>query len=432
MIVMTEIQNGKIVKMLMSPRHIAGNKYNDDLVGGFPYNLKFIRTTLQPFHEGEEINKGNRLWCPSCGAHSENLDWRRSLIDMGLHGYQAEVSICQECWKVVEYCVKARHRYEEPFWGKYEILERYADCFRKCSIEGSDLILSDDFHFLCKGESSELDLNEYLNYLPTIFESLKKDDSKIMVEVIDDLVIFTLNGNDVAIDAKIENGKIVRADMKPASDYGIIRKVEVEHSPNEYIAKCNQFHELLNKKIVVANGKENGKVFECLSSLKLKDGVRMELHVSKDEDSGDNTYFFIPTGDKYGDHKLYKYINAEPSEMSAWEVYLLMTSQCVMPCYWHGAILARDFIFKKSDFVNSYNLRVLDLSAIKNDLLPEVFLSKDDATGKVTADVYCCFRNYQNELIRERATIVFNGNQVESYNAKTDFVLYKSDRNIYF
>lgn len=427
MIVMTEIKNGNIVKMLMAPRHIAGDKHHDDLVGCSPYNLNYIRTTLQPLKEGDEINKENRLWCPSCGAHSESLDWRNSLINTGFHGYQAEVSICPECSKVVEFRVKEQLQYEEPVMGEYEILENYAYCFRSYSVEGLNWILSDDFHYLCLGESSELDLNEYLNYLPTMFESLQRDDSKIMVDLLNKLVILTLDGNNVAIGVKIENGKIVRAEMKP------IHIVEDEPSPNEFIAKCNQFHELLNKEIVVANGKENGRVFECLSSLKLKDGVRMELHVSKEDGSDDNTYFFIPNGEKYGDCKLFKYINAEPSEMSAWEVYLLMTSESVMPFSWHGDILSRDFIFKKIDFVNSYFLWVLDLSAINDeDLLPKVYLSKDDATGKVTADVYCCFWNVRNELIRERATIVFNGNQVESYNAKTDFVLYKNERIIYY
>ena len=95
--------------------------------------------------------------------------------------------------------------------------------------------------------------------------------------------------------------------------------------------------------------------------------------------------------------------------MSAWQIYLLKTSNTVLPQFWHGLYNRRKYIFSNDQFKNVKGVRGdklfnnVDVSGIieQFNLLPEVEINNGVAT------VRCCYWNDWKGLVRETVTISF-------------------------
>ena len=109
-----------------------------------------------------------------------------------------------------------------------------------------------------------------------------------------------------------------------------------------------------------------------------------------------------------------------------------MTSPTIMPVFWHGGYILRKFIFNEKDLNEITQLRNLDLSLLdkQNLLFPSVKREIDQITGKVTAHVFCCYWNEWKGLVREHATVAFNGNKIEAFDKKDENVFYPYDCGI--
>ena len=183
---------------------------------------------------------------------------------------------------------------------------------------------------------------------------------------------------------------------------------------NELSKFGQKFHALLNQ-IITDNTPE--LVFSMLDKLSLTCG-NLKLHVATSDthDIGDESYFYIGD-DENRDYKIYKHLKAESSIEAAWQIYLLRYASTVMPVFWHGGYIVRDYVFDEA-YLNEYvPLECYDISRLsrENLLLPEVNLSPD---GHI-ADVYCTYWNDWKGLVRDhvRLTFLHNGkvrmNEVE-------------------
>lgn len=174
---------------------------------------------------------------------------------------------------------------------------------------------------------------------------------------------------------------------------------------NELSKFGQKFHALLNQ-IITDNTPE--LIFSMLDKLSLTCG-NLKLHVATSDthDIGDKSYFYIGD-DENRDYKIYKHLKAAPSIEAAWQIYLLRYASTVMPVFWHGGYIVRDYVFDEASLNGYVPLECYDISGLsrENLLLPEVILSPD---GRI-ADVYCTYWNDWKGLVRDHLQIEFQKN----------------------
>lgn len=200
------------------------------------------------------------------------------------------------------------------------------------------------------------------------------------------------------------------------------------------------FHSVLNNAVKNHSVKE---VFRFLDKLSFNNNLphkdsEIKLHVASDEcDSmGDESYFYI--GDETNiDKELHKRLKADPSAEAAWQIYLLFTSSTVMPVFWHGGYIVRDYIFDEASINNmeagfngekpleSFDLRGLSKA---NLLLPEVIMSADGRT----ANVFCTYWNDWRGLVRDHVQISFLKNGKVKLSQIEPLILFEYDCGILF
>ena len=214
----------------------------------------------------------------------------------------------------------------------------------------------------------------------------------------------------------------------------------LESRTNELAQIGSSFHSLLAK--VVKNGSVK-EVLDFLDHLSFKSKFplgdnKLKLHVASAEcySSGDESFFYMGDFDNRDD-KLYKRLLAEPSVDAAWQIYLLFTSSTVMPVFWHGGYIVRDYIFDEASINNveeGFNgvkpLECFDLRGLSKAglLLPEVIMSSDGRT----ADVYCTYWNDWKGLVRDHIHILFLKNGKVKLTQIEPLILFEYDCGILF
>ncbi|MBQ1268604.1 MAG: hypothetical protein IIY03_03825, partial [Muribaculaceae bacterium] len=146
-------------------------------------------------------------------------------------------------------------------------------------------------------------------------------------------------------------------------------------------------------------------VFSMLDKLSIsKNKLRLHVATNQTHDIGDESYFYIGNNENRG-FEIYKHLKAEPSIGAAWQIYLLHHARTVMPTFWHGGYIVRDYIFDEASLNDYIPLECYDISGLsrENVLLPEVILSAD----RRTADVYCTYWNDWKGLMRDHLRITF-------------------------
>ena len=108
-LIMFQIEEGKIVKIVSLPERLT-SPYSDDNMLNYPLEYARIKRYLAPL--GESVDKdGNpmpltdRMPCLDCGMESQDLKWYSIRIpDWSYNRWQiGQVSICPQCGRIVEY-----------------------------------------------------------------------------------------------------------------------------------------------------------------------------------------------------------------------------------------------------------------------------------------------------------------------------------------
>lgn len=212
---------------------------------------------------------------------------------------------------------------------------------------------------------------------------------------------------------------------------------------NDFSLSGMEIHDIITNSIVKTKDiKDKGELFNRAKAISLKPGYKLGLHIADENtpDIGDESYFFLYDSNG-GEHRIYKsrinpdeldtsLINVAPTAMGAWQLYLLITSPTIMPVFWHGGYNVRKFIFSVDDLKTIEPIQNLDLTTLNHDglLLPVVTMSND---GK-TADVYCCYWNDWQGLVREHVQVTFNTDGSASMGKPDQYVFYKYDCGICF
>lgn len=192
-------------------------------------------------------------------------------------------------------------------------------------------------------------------------------------------------------------------------------------------------HDIIVNSIVMTESiKDKGELFFRAKSISPKPGLKLGARIASEDTNymGDESefYFYNDKGEKFKFSP--KYLNVERTEMGAWQVYLMLTAPTVMPVFWHGGYICRDFIFDVVDLekikaIEQYDFTILAMDDI---LLPDVKMSDD----RTYADVYCTYWNEWEGLIREHVRITFKADGSAEASEPDKLTYYKYDCGICF
>lgn len=202
---------------------------------------------------------------------------------------------------------------------------------------------------------------------------------------------------------------------------------------NDFSMSGIDIHRVITESIVKTESlKDKGELFSHAKALKPVDGWILGLKLADDntDDIGDESSFYLYNDNGHKRNIEDGGILVQPTAMGAWQYYLLMTSQTIMPVFWHGGYSVREFIFSTEDLKSIEPIENFDFSILNHDgiLLPESVMAED---GK-SADVYCTYWNEWKGLVREHVRITFNADGTATYGKPDEFVFYQYDCGICF
>lgn len=187
---------------------------------------------------------------------------------------------------------------------------------------------------------------------------------------------------------------------------------------NAYNKKGNQFLKAI-KKLVKDEKKENCDIlFKTLDCLSLKEGVHLGLKIAAHEGMGDESsfYTFKGTKDPHKDKEIIPFtlesiplflpdLKVEKSEMGAWQVYLLYMSPTVLPVFWHGGYIKREYFFNLPDAKEAKLKPYLAETPlmIPIDEIPEPTVTVEEDKFIVS----CTYWNDWEGLVRESVRVKF-------------------------
>ena len=210
---------------------------------------------------------------------------------------------------------------------------------------------------------------------------------------------------------------------------------------NPFSQKGKELYDNCLKSVVSTTDiKNKGEIFNTLTSIKPQKGWKLGLKLAEGEGTGDISNFYLYNDENMVEKDLLKHIEITKSEMSIWELYLLLKSPCVMPTYWHGGYIRRKYIFSKSDVESIEALRGKDISMLFSDkkLLPCITIENkeldtvDFVEKEYHADIYCCYWSEWEGLVREHTCVTISNNKVVSFENTDSFTFHKYDCGILF
>jgi hypothetical protein len=157
-----------------------------------------------------------------------------------------------------------------------------------------------------------------------------------------------------------------------------------------------------------------------LTDVEVESACTLELRMPKKTGCGDNSHLSIryPNGEKTEDI-IYNLI-VKPTEMAAWQLYLLKNIAAVLPYYWHGGYNRCTYIFQESDIDGIVPLKFHDLSELSAQDLFVPSVEKTIKNGQCcTMLVRCCHWNDWNGLVKEEVSIMIENGHCVSYERTT-------------
>lgn len=160
-LIMFQIEEGKIVKIVSLPEHLT-SPYSDDNMLNYPMEYVRIKQFLAPLEEsvdkdGKPMPLADRIPCLHCGVESQDLRWYSIRIPNWFSDrWQiGQVSVCPQCGRVVEYkevkTVKSEDDKNIPIEGS-----KYSDKDNAFSMYAEKMYSKDRIDFLGNAMDEEV------------------------------------------------------------------------------------------------------------------------------------------------------------------------------------------------------------------------------------------------------------------------------------
>ena len=219
---------------------------------------------------------------------------------------------------------------------------------------------------------------------------------------------------------------------------------------NSFESKGIEFAKKIDYLVKRKDLKTSDSLFKVLDCIKLKKGYHMGLKVAQKAGIGDNSFFYTYCGneDPFKADKtsmsllnntpkvsfvepnadFFKSFRMAPSEMGAWQVYLLWLAPTILPYWWHGGYDAREYFFdreKADDFIPYWSLDPI-MNFQEKIPQPKVTLKDNEAV------VICPYWNNWQGLVLESTPIAFRPDGKIVIKKQRHKVLYKYNCGILF
>ena len=202
---------------------------------------------------------------------------------------------------------------------------------------------------------------------------------------------------------------------------------------NIFASKAKAYRYRLKSKFNTITDYDAEAIFYDLDALSLDNGCVIQLKTARQYGKGSQSKFYVYDYHKTveGDKDILKYITVSPTEMGAWQVYLLINSPTQLPTWGHDNYIVRNLIMDKNDLYKIGVLKYYELSELaqKEMLYPSVEVVKKG--DLLIANIYCCYWNDWKGLIREHVEIKIKNGKVTSFQEIDDFVIFAFHCGIY-
>lgn len=166
----------------------------------------------------------------------------------------------------------------------------------------------------------------------------------------------------------------------------------------------------------------------CLNSVALPKGTDLKVRMCEENGIGDISELYVELPDGEKDFHIFRQLAIKPSSSGAWQTYLLLSLESVLPMYWHACYGERTYIFNEADLTQltqnkiDYYADAAVVDSIRNkkfDLTPTI-IGKGD-----TYYVTCCYWSPFAGLIRECMEVIFKDGKVYDVHRFTLEVLHE-------
>lgn len=169
---------------------------------------------------------------------------------------------------------------------------------------------------------------------------------------------------------------------------------------NEYSCKATEYYDVLLN--VPHDCGDSSRILMSLNKITCPRRMQLSILPASEQGSGDISRLCLRYG-KDTIMDIFRYLDVEKSPMGAWQVYLMHTSPCYLPVFWHGAYNRRTFIYDKHSLKYT---PVADYDMDGIDLAPKVqFNLYGGLEEGFTAIVSACYWNDWEGLVREKVEI---------------------------
>lgn len=223
--------------------------------------------------------------------------------------------------------------------------------------------------------------------------------------------------------------KAIKALSKEEADEKSTIMNDFEKKALEFVSKKDEIVKIKSQETI-------DSLFSVLDCLSLRIGYRLGLKLAGEVGIGDESWFYTYQGEGPIDtfscrasqsSVLFKDIIVEQSVMGAWQAYLLYISPTILPTFWHGGYIRREFFFDRKNYkgiTSSWAERNGNVD-IKLDQIPQPSVEM----GEGKAVVSCPYWNDWRGLVIETVDVQFksDGRVVLTPHSK---VLYEYDCGI--
>lgn len=193
---------------------------------------------------------------------------------------------------------------------------------------------------------------------------------------------------------------------------------------NIFASKAKAYRYRLKSKFNTITDYDAEAIFYDLDALSLDNGCVIQLKTARQYGKGSQSKFYVCNKNFEDDKDILKYITVSPTEMGAWQIYLLINSPTQLPTWGHDNYIVRNLIMDKNDLYKIGVLKYYELSELaqKDMLYPSVEVVKKG--DLLIANIYCCYWNDWKGLIREHVEIKIKNGKVTSFQKIDDFVMF--------
>ena len=200
---------------------------------------------------------------------------------------------------------------------------------------------------------------------------------------------------------------------------------------NVYEKKSLEFIAKIDEIVRDKSQEKIDSLFSVLDSLSLRPGYRLGLKLAGEVGIGDESWFYTYQGENPIDsfscrvpqsRILFKDVIVEQSVMGAWQAYLLYISPTILPTFWHGGYIRREFFFDRENYkgITSHWANENGHVDIKLSQIPQPTVKMEDGQAVVS----CPYWNDWGGLILETVDVKFNPDGIVSLTSHAE-VLYE-------